>query len=129
MPCLDANLLLRWLLDDVPKQSAAVDRLLNSGESCRLPDVALIEVAFVLDRTMRFSRELVADYLDAVLALGSVQIDRRVWRAAVGDYRTHPKLSIADCYLAAVATVTGDGPLYTFDAKLAKQLPGAELLR
>jgi len=129
MPSLDANLILRWLLDDVPDQSAAVDRLLTSGASCRLPDVAVIEVAFVLERTMRLSRELVADYVDAILAVGSVVIDRALWQRAVSSYRSHPKLSIADCYLAAQAAVTGDVPLYTYDLKLARQLPEAELLR
>ena len=129
MPSLDANLILRWLLDDVPDQSAAVDRLLTSGGSCRLPDVAVIEVAFVLERTMRLSRELVADYVDAILAVGSVVIDRALWQRAVSSYRSHPKLSIADCYLAAQAAVTGDVPLHTFDLKLARQLPEAELLR
>lgn len=113
----------------MPERSAAVQRLLDSPGPCQVADVALIEVAFVLDHTMRFSRDLVADFLDAVLSLGSVDIGRELWREAIAGYRTHPELSIADCYLAAHSRQSSQTPLYTFDKKLARQLPEAELLR
>ena len=44
------------------------------------------------------------------------------------DYRTRPKLSIADTYLASLASLSGNAPLYTFDRKLANQAESAELL-
>lgn len=128
MPSLDANLLLRWLLDDVPEQSTAVGELLDSGVPCHVADVALIEVAFVLERVMHIPRELVGDSLSAILSHGSIRTDRPVWTASVADYLEHPKLSIADCFLAEKASATGHAPLYTFDRKLAQQLHSAELL-
>ncbi|MFT4288802.1 PIN domain-containing protein [Nocardioides sp.] len=124
---LDANLVLRWLLDDVPAQTARVQRLLDTGVALRLADVALVEVTYVLERVLRLSRGLVADYVEAVLALGTVEVDRATWHSAVSAYRSHPKLSIADCFLAADAAATGSTPLYTFDATLARQLSEAEL--
>lgn len=129
MPSLDANVVLRWLLDDVPEQTRAVEDLLASGSLFRLSDVALVEVAFVLERSIGLSRSRVADNLEAVLALGAIEIAVPVWRTAVRHYRTHPKLSIADCFLAAAAASTDDAPLLTFDAKLARQVPGVELIR
>ena len=42
MPSLDANCLLRWLLDDIPEQTVQVTALVNSGESVYVADVALI---------------------------------------------------------------------------------------
>jgi len=128
VPSLDANVLLRWLLNDVPDQSTAVDRLLAGGESLYVADVALIEVAFVLEGSMRLSRELIGDYLTALLALGQLTIDRITWSQTIEDYRSHPKLSLADAYLAANAEVVGATPLLTFDKKLAQQLDGALLL-
>lgn len=128
MPSLDANVLLRWLLNDVPEQSAAVDRLLARGDQLHVADVALIEVAFVMESSMRFSRGLVADYLTAVLALGQVAIDRITWSQAIANYRSHPKLSLADAYLAAHAAAIDVTPLLTFDKKLAQQLDDAQLL-
>ena len=45
----------------------------------------------------------------------------------VDEYLAHPKLSVTDIYLTALAHSTGATPLYTFDKKLAAQLNGAEL--
>lgn len=128
VPTLDANLVLRWLLDDIPSQTNAVDQLLSSGEQCYLPDVALIEAVFVLERSLGLTRDLVADYLGVLIAHGSIALDRRTWHQAADHYRAHPKLSIADCYLAAHTAAAGTTPLYTFDKKLATQLDGVELL-
>jgi predicted nucleic acid-binding protein len=121
--------MLRWLLDDVPEQFAAVDRLLADGGQYRLADVAMVEVGFVLERVLQLSRALVADNLAAVLAVASIEVDRPLWHRAIAEYRSHPKLSIADCYLATQAGSTGQAPLYTFDRKLANQLDAAQLLR
>lgn len=128
VPSLDANLVLKWLLDDVPEQAAAVERLLTGGTQCRLADVAMVEVGFVLERVIQLSRGLVADNLTAVLAVAAITIDRTLWHRTIDQYRSHPKLSLADCYLATKSGTTGDTPLYTFDRKLANQLGEAELL-
>ena len=47
MPSLDTNCLLRWLLDDIPEQSAAITNLIDSGEGFTVADAALIETVFV----------------------------------------------------------------------------------
>ncbi|MDR2922738.1 MAG: hypothetical protein LBU85_05290 [Treponema sp.] len=43
MPSLDTNCLLRWLLDDIPEQTALVTALVDSGENFTVADAALIE--------------------------------------------------------------------------------------
>ncbi|MGC4173766.1 PIN domain-containing protein [Demequina sp.] len=128
VPSLDASVLLRWLLNDVPDQSAAVERLLNGGDPLYVADVALTEVGFVLERSLGLSRGLVADCLTAVLALGQVVIDRTIWGQAIDAYRSHAKLSLADAYLASNAITNDAAPLLTFDKKLAQQLDGTQLL-
>lgn len=128
MATLDTNVLLRWLLNDVPEQAAAAERLMTSGTRLVVPDVALIEVVYVLERVLQLSRETVASSVGAVLAVADVHLDRAVWRDTMDAYLAHPKLSVADTYLSAQATASGNSPLYTFDQKLARQRPGAELL-
>lgn len=78
---------------------------------------------------MLLSRSTVADSIETILAVASLDLDRSLWREAVDNYRTHPKLSIADTFLTAPASVTKRAPLRTFDKQLARQLEGAELLR
>lgn len=127
MPTIDANILLRWLLDDVPSQTAAAEKLLTGSGKYAVPDIALIETAFVLERVMLLSRTTVAQSVELVLGLAAADVNRQIWRMALDDYLTHPKLSIADTFLHAHATATKRLPLLTFDQKLARQLTGAEL--
>ena len=48
MYAIDANVLLRYLLDDVPEQAAAARRLVDSDQPLGLTAVALAEIAWVL---------------------------------------------------------------------------------
>lgn len=127
MPTLDTNVLLRWLLNDVPEQTAAADALLSSGVRCLVPDVALIETVYVLERVMRLQRTTVAHAIETVFEVANLDLDRALWRTALDGYLTHPKLSIADTFLAALADTSHRTPVYTFDKKLANQLSAAEL--
>lgn len=129
MLTLDANVLLRWLLNDVPDQAAAAEALLSQAERFVVPDVVLIETVYVLERVMLLSRKTVALSVELVLGQANLAVDREVWRAALDDYLAHPKLSVADTFLHAQARAADRGPLLTFDRALARQLPGASLVR
>ncbi|MDR1187769.1 MAG: PIN domain-containing protein [Bifidobacteriaceae bacterium] len=122
MPSLDTNCLLRWLLNDVPAQTARLDALLASEQEFAVPDVALLETVFVLERVAKLDRADVADAIETVLALGTLVIDRELWGELLPLYLAHPKLSAADIYLGIEARRRGRTPLYTFDRKLALQL-------
>jgi len=41
MPSLDTNCLLRWLLGDVPEQTAIISDIINSEENLTVADAAL----------------------------------------------------------------------------------------
>lgn len=127
MPTVDTNIVLRWLLDDVPEQTAVAERILNGDTRCVVPDVVLIEAVYVLERSMLLSRTTVAQSIEAILGLANLEIHRICWRAALDDYLAHPKVSITDVFLAAQARDSSALPLYTFDRKLASQIAGAEL--
>lgn len=128
MASVDTNVLLRWLLADVPAQTERADALLASGRQFTVDDVAIIEVVFVLERVMRLRRATVADAVNTVISTAALDLDRDRWRAVVTDYVAHPKLSVADIYLARRAAEREAAPLYTFDKKLASQLDPAELV-
>jgi predicted nucleic-acid-binding protein len=128
MPSLDANCLLRWLLDDIPEQTALVTTLINSGENFAIADVALIETVFVLEKLKSISRETIEKAVLAVIGNDAIVCNRELFIEILPVYTSHPKLSFVDCYLESYARKTGDMPLLTFDKKLANQLPGAKLL-
>ena len=61
-------------------------------------------------------------------AQSTIAFDRRLWGAVIERYLAHPKLSVADIYLALTADGNGAGPLLTFDKKLASQIDEAVLV-
>ncbi|MFZ1382088.1 MAG: PIN domain-containing protein [Scrofimicrobium sp.] len=128
MPTLDTNLILRWLLDDVPQQTEAVDRLFEESAELVAPDVALVEAVFVLERVMKISRPTIVEGVNALMSRANVNMDRPLWASALEHYKRLPKLSIADIFLTLQAERDSQAPLLTFDRKLAKQMPSTQLV-
>ncbi len=126
MAVLDADCLLRWLVRDNPAMTERVDALFRSGQRLRVPDVAVIEMVFVLEHHYKFSRSEVALSVRLLVAQAALDMNRAWWSAIMDEYVRHPKLSCADIFLAIEAQERGDGPLYTFDKKLVSQLNGVE---
>lgn len=118
---LDANILLRLLLDDVPHQHAAAIRLLADGGRFAVSDTALIEVNFVLGRAYGLTRDQQNEAIVGLLQQPQIVGNIDLFTAAFVIYCGHPKLSFEDCYLVSRAQANGDEPLWTFDKKLATQ--------
>jgi len=127
MASLDTNCLLRWLLDDIPEQRRRVDALLARGELLVADDAALIEAVFALEKGAKLQRSTIRALLLAALAQ-PFEIDRDLWTPVLETWTNHPKLSVVDVYLAARAQAISEAPLYTFDAKLANQIAGVEIV-
>ena len=128
MPSLDTNCLLRWLLGDIPEQTALVTDLINSGKDVAVADAVLIETVFVLEKLKKISRETIEKAVTAIIEKDSILCNRELFIEVLPLYKGYPKLSFVDCYLEVLARRTGAAPLLTFDQKLASQLPGAKLL-
>ncbi|MCL1898596.1 MAG: PIN domain-containing protein [Micrococcales bacterium] len=127
MPTADTNVILRWMLDDVPDLTETAGQVLTQFPRCVVPDVALVETVCVLERVMNLPRSTVVLLVEALLAQANIDADRETWAEAMAAYQSHPKLSIADTFLAALSRRTGRVPLFTFDQRLATQLPAAKL--
>jgi len=128
MPSLDTNCLLRWLLCDVPEQTAIITGVINSEKNLAVADAALIEMAFVLEKIKKISRETIEKAFLAVFEQENILCNRRLFIEILSVYTSHPKLSFVDCYLEVFARSTETAPLLTFDKKMGSQLPGTKLL-
>jgi predicted nucleic-acid-binding protein len=118
----DTNVLLRYVLNDVPAQTRAVEELLAHGGSYVVEDAALIEMVFVLEKLYGMPREAVIENILSVMQHPQLVCDARVFEEALAAYAAHGTLSFMDCVLAAYASVRHTAPLYTFDKALAAKL-------
>jgi predicted nucleic acid-binding protein len=127
---LDANVLLRLLLNDVPDQHEAVVALLrNSTNQFVVADTAIIEIVFVLCRAYDFSRAHASEAIDGLMQLREINCNRTLFESSLPLFVQHPGLSFEDCYLATYAKLNNAEPLWTFDKKLANQVSSATLVK
>lgn len=124
---LDANVLLRVILGDIPEQRAQAIQLLNTGEFM-VADTAVIEAFFVLGRNYGMTRKSATRVVGEFLGQSNIHCNYTLLTKTFPLYVAHPALSFEDCYLAAHAEHSKALPLYTFDQKLAHQLEGAALV-
>jgi predicted nucleic acid-binding protein len=126
---LDANVVLRLLLNDVPDQHAAAVGLLEAAEApFAVSDVAVVEVVFALCRYYEFSRAAAAEAIEGLMSLAEIECNRDLFERALLLFVDHPKLSFEDCCLATYAELSNAQPLWTFDRKLATQADSAHLV-
>lgn len=126
---LDTNVILRLLLQDVIDQHKAAVTLLDQAEGqLAVADIAIIEVAFVLERHYQLSRAQVVQALTGFFSLPKINCNRVLFEQALPLFEAHPGLSLEDCCLAVYAELNSAAPLWTFDKKLANQASAARLV-
>ena len=74
MRALDTNVLARWLLRDNPAQAAAADRIL--AEPCHISMTVLLELGWVLTKSMRLPRAVVAEMMSCIIDMESIVVER-----------------------------------------------------
>jgi len=119
---LDANVLLRLLLRDIPSQSELALALLARPGAFHVADTAIIETVFALERYYEIPRVEIAAYMLATIGNPKLNVNKELFTAALELYPEHSKLSFEDCCLAIYARLNASLPLWTFDKKLANQL-------
>ena len=128
---VDTNLVLRCILGDVPEQRVKAAELFGEpGSSHYFSNQALLECIYVMETVKEMPREEIINQLSFFLAryADTIIYDRNLTYIAFPYYLKYPKLSWVDCALAAEAEIKHHEPLFTFDKKLAKQLPQAKVL-
>ncbi len=123
MTGLDTNVLVRYVMQDDPKQSQKASRLVESLTSEApgfVPLVTLIELVWVLTSCYDLTHEQVAQALDALLRAKEIVLERaeqvsqalRTFGASSADF--------ADCLIERTAAAAGCGQTMTFDTDAAK---------
>lgn len=122
MIAFDTNLLVRYLAEDDPEQSAAVDSAIKTALATNQPvlitQIVLCELIWVLSRTYGFRKEHVIPVLDQLIRSVPFQVEEldQVTRALYayeigrGDF--------SDYLIAERAAAAGCKRILTFDGEL-----------
>jgi predicted nucleic-acid-binding protein len=131
MICLDADVLVRYIMQDDPRQSPKAARLIESLDAERpgfVTVVSVVELYWVLTACYGLAGHDVKQALEALLRAKQIVVDRadQVLRALrVFD---DGKADFADCLIERIASSAGCTETVTFDAGAAKYA-GMSLLR
>ena len=128
---LDTNVLVRYIMQDDPKQSPKATALLESLSAERPGFVSLVsltELYWVLTSCYELSREQVVQVLDVLLRSHQIMVERA--DQALRALRTFEqgKADFPDCLIERLGSAAGCEHTLTFDVAAAKHA-GMVLIR
>ena len=130
MTSIDTNVIVRYLVGDDAEQAEAARALLDGltpddpGFICR---EVVIETAWVLERSYRFTRNRVAEALMDLTASDSLVVENSDDVAAAAYLYRQGGAGFSDLMVLSAAERAEATPLYTFDRRLAR-MEGAVLV-
>lgn len=122
MTALDTNVLVRFLVEDDPKQSARaaalVKRAVRDQEPLFLGQIVVCETVWVLETAYGFDRTRIAQVLGELLRARHLVVEEAEQVRRALDRYTAAKGDVADYLIAERAHTAGFAKVATFDRDL-----------
>ena len=132
MIALDTNVLLRYLAQDDPAQSARATEIIERHLTVRNPGfvslVCILEVVWVLGSLYKRTRGQIAQHIEMILAADSLEVqnEQEVYQAVVA--LRNGTGSFEDALIGSIGIWRGCSTTVTFDENAAKRLNGFRLI-
>ncbi len=120
MSLVDANVVLRYLLDDHPVFSAKAADILEQ-HAITLPIEVACEVVYVLQKVYEIDRGEIKTQLSSLLLEGLVHMDKPARFLSALKLYSSSKLDFVDTLLWASHLIDQE-EVFTFDAKLLRSI-------
>lgn len=114
---IDANIILRYLLQDHETLFKKSQKLIESENTFFILNEVLAEVVYVLHKTYSINRKIVADILTSFILFPNMQLQSKETMSSALQVFAQTKLDFIDCILCAVAD-NNENKIITFDKKL-----------
>jgi predicted nucleic-acid-binding protein len=124
---LDTNVVVRYLVQDEPKQSEQANRIIEKavvdGETLGISQVTLCEIVWVLERCYSVSKKELIDVLKQLLQTQQIRVEHdAIARQALRDFEHHAGVDFSDCLIGRQNAFNDCSFTYTFDKNAAKKL-------
>ena len=125
---IDANVLLRVFLNDIPEQTTAsadtLDQMRRGLAVGTVLTTVVQEIVYILERQYRVERSFVASAIRGIADVPNLGIENRQQILdCLTDYELRPGISFSDAFHCAMARSFHDGAIVSFDRKLSS-VPG-----
>ena len=119
----DANIFLRFLLNDVPSQVTKTETIFKQAKKKEIelivPQIIIFEIHFTLEKYYKFSKKVIRDKLKSILSADLFRIEEKTIFLKALDLWFSKNISFPDAFLISFCDEK-NGELFTFDNKLNK---------
>ena len=119
MRTIDANVILRFLTNDLPDQANQAASLLkkveNKQEQVFLPDIILADIIWILEGYYKQSREQVRDWIIAILSLPGLEFPSKKVAFNALDIYVENRIDWSDAFTAGQMIAQGITEIISFD--------------
>ena len=117
---LDTNVVVRYLVQDDPKQSkqanSIIEKAISNGETLFISLITLCEIAWVLESCYEVSKKELIDVFKRLLQTQQIKIENEdVARHALHDFEHHTGIDFSDSLIGRQNVSNGSSLTYTFD--------------
>jgi len=121
---LDTNVLVRYILQDDPAQSAAATTFIESACTAVTPGfvchIVLVELVWVLEQGYGYNKEAIVNVLKQISTTAELALETpHLVRQTILTFE-HSNAGYADCLLSTINHHYGCDVTITFDKKAAK---------
>ena len=129
---VDTNVLLRYLLDDVPEQADAVEEMLKraaAGDIVLVLNVLVIaEIVWTCESYYKLTKDDIREKIMAILNTPGLEVEESdLLLEAIWAY-AEKNVDFADAYNACWLKRRGLNIVYTFDKRYFQRFEGIEVL-
>jgi len=111
---LDANIIIRYLVDDDRKKVDLIENLLQSDESLILTDVTISEIIWVLSSYYQVEKNKIVKQITTLIHLPSIKSNKTLILRALDLYDKN-NIDWIDAYSSAYAIENNIDKIYSFD--------------
>jgi uncharacterized protein len=116
---IDANIILRYLTNDVPDQADRAEALLRRLEAgtelAFLPDIALADIIGILEGYYKKSRVQIGSWLTSIISLPGIEFSDKEVAFSALDIFVQQAVDWSDAFMAAQMAGRSMTEIYTFD--------------
>ena len=124
MRTIDANVILRYLTNDVPDQAKQAEELLKrveaGTEEVFLPDIILADIIWILDGYYKQTREDIREWITTILSLQGLTFSDKDMALNALDIYVDSKIDWSDAFTASQMLQWGINEIYSFDKHFNK---------
>jgi len=116
---IDADVILRYLTNDVPEQAKQVEELFNrvevGNEDVFLPDIILADIIWILEKYYKQTREDIREWITAILSLQGLTFSDKKMALNALDIYVAKKIDWSDASAAIQMLQRDITEIYSFD--------------